>query len=312
MKWTRRIGNAVVSNIVESTGPTHDPAVLFKGMMEPEKLAAALQRHASWMAPNHYVPSVNRIVVTFQIWVLQVSDAVILIDTAVGNAKQRPNPRMNMLNTLVMNWLEAIGAGPEQVTHVINTHLHTDHVGWNTRNLDGTSVPTFPNARYLMPKADFDFFGERHARGDLQPSVLSLLDSVIPVVEAGLVDFIEEPFEVVPGLAIERSTGHTPGMINLHLTSHGERAVFCADNFHTPLQIAVPELNSVNDILADEARASRRAFLERVADTGTLIMPMHFGAPYCGYIRRGGPDDTFTFLPEDAGRSGSIHPSSPP
>ena len=299
MRWTRRIGDAVVTNIVESTGPTHDPAVLFKGMMDPQEVAAALNRHSGWLAPHHYIPEVNRIVVTFHLWVLQLDDRVMVIDTAVGNAKPRPNPRMNMLNTLVMNWLEAIGAGPEQVTHVINTHLHMDHVGWNTRGVDGQNVPTFPNARYLMPKADFDYFKDRLDHGDRQPSVISLLDSVLPVVEAGQVEFVEQPFEIMPGLEVEFSPGHTPGMLNLYLTSKGERGVFCADNFHTPLQIAVPELNSVNDIIGDQARASRHAFLERIADSGILIMPMHFGAPHCGYIRRGGPDGTYVFVPED-------------
>ena len=93
-------------------------------------------------------------------------------------------------------------------------------------------------------------------------------------------------------------------MINLYLTSKEERAVFCADNFHTPLQIAVPELNSVNDILGDQARVTRRAFLERIADSDTLIMPMHFGAPHCGYIRRGGPDGTFFLQPEQRDQNG--------
>jgi len=304
MRWTRRIGDALVTNIVESTGPTHDPAVLFKGMMDVDDVAAALSRHASWLAPHHYIPSVNRIVVTFQLWVLQVGDNVVIIDTAVGNGKERPNPRMHMLNSLVMTWLEAIGAGPEQVTHVVNSHLHTDHVGWNTRIVDGRNVPTFPNARYLMPRADFDHFRGRLDAGDRQPSVVSLIDSVLPVVDAGLVEFIDEPFELIPGLAVEMSPGHTPGMINLYLTSKGESAVFCADNFHTPLQIAVPELNSVNDILGDQARVSRRAFLERIADSDTLIMPMHFGAPHCGYIRRGGPDGTFFLQPEQQDHNG--------
>jgi glyoxylase-like metal-dependent hydrolase (beta-lactamase superfamily II) len=299
VKWTRRIGNAVVSNIVESTGPTHDPAVLFKGLIDPDELTAALHRHAAWLAPHHYLPAVNRLVVTFHLWVLQMDGKVIIIDTAVGNGKQRPSPRMHMLNSLVMTWLEAIGAGPEDVTHVINTHLHTDHVGWNTRTIDGKVVPTFPKARYLMPRADFAYFKARHEAGDTQPSVLSLLDSVMPIVEAGLAEFIDRPFQIAPGLDVEMSPGHTPGMINLYLTSEGERGVFCADNFHSPLQIALPELNSVNDILGEQARLSRRAFLERVADTDMLIMPMHFGFPHCGYIRRGGPDNTFVFVPEE-------------
>ena len=138
--------------MIEYSGPTHAPDFLYPAVAKAER-DAVLKANASWLAPNHYVPHMDRLIVTIQLWVLQAGGNVIVIDTGVGNRKPRAAAaRMDQLNTLVMPWLEAAGAGPEQVTHVVMTHLHTDHVGWNTVEKDGKWVPTFPKARYLIPQ----------------------------------------------------------------------------------------------------------------------------------------------------------------
>src|ERR1700722_2628417 len=151
MMHTRMIGAATVSNIIEYSGPTHDPDFLF-----PELPPGLLEANEHWLSPDHWSARLRKFIVTVQIWVVRAGAAVIVIDTGVGNRKPRKAARMNQLNTLVPAWLAAVSAGPEEVTHVVHTHMHIDHVGWDTR-LDGDSwVPMFPNARYLYPRSDFE------------------------------------------------------------------------------------------------------------------------------------------------------------
>ena len=159
MMQTRRVGDATITRILEYAAPTHDPAFLF-----PELPQAELDRLAPTLAPHHYIPAMNRLIVTIQLWIVHAGSNVILIDTGVGNFKPRAAARMNMLNTLTLPWLEAAGAAPKAVTHVVQTHMHSDHVGWNTVLADGRWVPTFPNARYLMPRGDFDYYRDEAAQ----------------------------------------------------------------------------------------------------------------------------------------------------
>lgn len=270
--------------MLEYFGPTHAPDYLF-----PDLPQAELDRRAEWLAPNHYIAPMNRLIVTIQLWIVQAGGQTIVVDTGVGNGKPRGAARMNRLNTLVLPWLEAAGAGPAQVTHVVQTHLHSDHVGWNTVLADDRWVPTFPNARYHIPKLDYDHFKGELAKGS-QPLIdHSFADSVDPIVEAGLATFVTDATRDIAGvLEVEPVPGHSPGMVSYRLRSGGEEALLCADVFHSPLQIAHPTLNTAYCALPEEARRTRARVLNEAADRGTLILPMHFGAPHCGYIRREG------------------------
>ena len=171
---------------------------------------------------------------------------------------------------------------------MVHTHLHVDHVGWNTVHEGGRWVPTFPNARYVMPRADFDFFRAAAATG-FNPLVDgSFADSVMPVVEAGLVDFVGDTGEVADCLGIEPAPGHCPGMLTFRLRSAGREAIFSADVMHSPVQVLNPALNTAYCSDPGRARTTRAALLARAAIREALIMPAHFGAPYCGYVRRQG------------------------
>jgi len=288
------IGDARVTGVIEYSGPTHDPAFLYPAVDKAER-DAVLQANASWLAPNHYVPHMDRLIVTIQLWVVQAGGNTIVIDTGVGNRKPRAAERMDRLNTLVMPWLESIGAGPQQVTHVVMTHLHTDHVGWNTVEQDGKWVPTFPKARYLVPKDEFDYWKGLYDKGDKDVNQGSFADSVLPVLDAGLGDFMDGTAEVAGCLAPEPVPGHAPGMLSFRLRSRGEEGLFCADILHNAIQIVRPDWNDRYCLWPDKALESRAAGLKRACERGALLMPMHLGAPYCGYVRRQG--DGYRFEP---------------
>lgn len=290
MIQTRKIGNAQVSRVLEYAAPTHDPAFLF-----PDLSADELAALGPKVAPHHYVPAMNRLIVTIQLWVVRMDDKVIVIDTGVGNRKTRQAARMHSLNGLLPEWMTAVGAGFDQVTHVIQTHMHADHTGWNTiPDGDGGWKPTFPNARYLMPTSDFNYWKTKVLEGPDMTMDDSWTDSVMPIIDAGLAEFIDDDAgEILPGLTAEPVPGHSPGMMSYRLTSNGEEGLFCADVFHSPLQILKPDLNTAYCAIPDLARETRARVLADCADQGTLIMPMHFGAPHCGYIRRDGEGYVF-------------------
>ena len=288
MMYHRRIGSADIFNIVEYVGPTHDPARVFPDLEGNWKSVAS-----QW--PYQYVPTLNRFVIAIQIWVVRWKGNVIVIDTGCGNFKSRPAAlRMDNLNNRVLEWLEAAGAGRDQVTHVINTHLHGDHVGWNTMVEDGANVPTFRKAQYFMPQADYDYFRAIYDGGDTSVGAGAFGDSVLPVVDAGHVTMVEGDGEIA-GLTMIPAPGHTPGMYRLTLSSDGETGIFCADIFHSPIQIHQPTLNTMFCMLPEGARETRQRFLEDVAGSGALVMPCHFAFPHAARIGRSG--GRFTFHP---------------
>ena len=294
MLHSRMIGAARVSSVIEYTGPTHAPDFLFPEIAKAE-CRAGIAAQQAWLAPNHYVPHMDRFIVTIQCWVVQAGGNTILIDTGVGNAKTRAAPRMHNLNTMLLPWLEAAGAAPYQVTHVVHTHLHTDHVGNNTTLQDGRWVPTFPNARYLFPKPEFDHWKAEYDAGDKMVQAGSFADSVLPILDAGLGAFYDGSKELAGCLAPEPVFGHAPGMFSMRLRSNGEEGMFTTDTMHSPIQVAYPHWNDRYVLNADMAREARARTLKNACERGALIMPFHFGTPYCGHIRTQG--DQYVFAP---------------
>lgn len=291
MIYSRHVGKAKIYNVLEYSGPTHAADFVFPALDVKE-----ITPHLSWLAPHHYNVKLERFIVAMQLWVMHIDNKVIVIDLGVGNHKKRASERMNMLNTLTPLWLAAAGADPQSVTHVVVTHFHPDHVGWGTRMDNGKWVPTFPNARHLMPRVDFDLALAAYKNGDKGVISGSFEDSVLPLYEAGLIDFIDDGDLVAGCLEAEIMPGHTPGSIHFRLRSEGKEAIFAGDVMHSPLQIAMPHINTWIDAHAEQARASRVLFLKRAAERNALIMPVHFGWPHCGYIR-GDPVSGYRFEP---------------
>lgn len=274
------IGAVRIRGVLEYHGPTHAPAATFPDF-DRESFAAAAAR----LPAGNWVPGIDRLVIGIHVWVVFAGDRTIVIDTGVGNGKPRPVARMDRLNTLFPAWLEACGAGRDRVTDVVMTHLHTDHVGWNTLRAGDAWVPTFPRATHHLPRADFAFFeAEWRAGGAFDAS---FADSVAPLLQAVPVRFVD-PGDMVAGvLRAEDAAGHSPGQLVYWLDRPEGSAVFAADILHHPLQILLPDWNTAACMNPDMARATRHRFLERLADTGTLVFPCHFPPPHAGRILRG-------------------------
>jgi glyoxylase-like metal-dependent hydrolase (beta-lactamase superfamily II) len=287
-----RIGDATVTSLVEYMGPTHAPEATFPAFDQ-----ATFDRREAELPPGMWYARMRRFAIAIQIWIMKRGSETILIDSGVGNRKVRMAARMHLLNTLAPQWLVAAGAAPNEVTHVLMTHLHTDHIGWNT-TLDGDRwAPTFPNARYLVPKSDFDYF--KGLRDNGKASDASFDDSLAPVVDAGLVDFIDASSELPGGLQPVEAIGHTPGQMNYWLRSKGEAGVFSADVLHHPVQILNPTWNTAFCVLSDTAVVTRAKLLADAAAAGALIMPCHFPAPHAGYVCKAG--DAYRFEPAEPG-----------
>jgi glyoxylase-like metal-dependent hydrolase (beta-lactamase superfamily II) len=276
-----KLGAATATRIEESYEPNFDAKVFF-----PDWNPAVVREHGSWMSPNHYDEASGWLKLSIHSWLLRVGGKTILIDTCVGNHKPRKHrPKWDMMTTPYLDRLKAAGVTPDQIDMVMCTHLHVDHVGWNTRLDDGRWVPTFRNAKYVWSQEDFDFYKTLDADPQKGPANGgSFRDSVLPVVEAGLATMIKGAAELEDGLRITPAPGHTPGTIRIEFESKGEKALFCGDILHHAVQIYRPEWNSFACLDQDNARKSRRAAIEHCAGTGALLMPCHFGAPFHCHI----------------------------
>ncbi|MFI1677723.1 MBL fold metallo-hydrolase [Streptomyces sp. NPDC020607] len=282
-----QLGSVTVTRIREYYGSVEmTPETFF-----PESPKDVWEDAASWLSPHFLNSGTHAVHSAIQTWLLRSEGRNILVDTGVGNHKERPYaPVWRHLETDFLAGLARAGVAPEDVDIVINTHLHVDHVGWNTY-LDGRDwVPTFPNATYLMPKDDFDFWnpaaGHAPRLGRGNQNVFE--DSVAPVHEAGLTELWETGHRIDANLRLEAAPGHTPGSSVLTLASGTDRAVFVGDMLHSPVQILEPDVNSCFCEDPAGARATRRRILGRAADTNALVIPAHLGGHGAAEVVRDG------------------------
>ncbi|WP_431922107.1 MBL fold metallo-hydrolase [Amycolatopsis tucumanensis] len=281
------LGEVTVTRIKEFYGPVEmSPDQFF-----PDSPDGAWDEHRDWLVPDFWDPETGQCQSAIQSWLLRSEGRTILVDTGVGNHKDRPYaPVWSRLDTSYLDNLAAAGVRPEDVDLVVNTHLHIDHVGWNTR-LDGRVwVPTFPNATYLMPKRDFDFWNPANDNetvfGRGNQNVFE--DSVTPVHEAGLTRLWDGSYRIDKNLRLDLAPGHTPGSSVLVLESGGDRALFVGDLVHTPLQIPEPDTNSCFCEDPAESRATRHKLLGHAAETNALVFPAHFAGAGAAEVERDG------------------------
>ena len=268
---TVTIGGLELARVIEDDTPIFDP-----GAMYPDSTADDFERERGWLMPRFFDEARWLLESCMQSYVFRSGGRAILIDTCVGNDK--PGRRRDYWTRGQWPWLEnlaAAGYAPEDIDLVLITHLHVDHVGWNTRLVDGRWEPTFPNARYVFTAADLDSLKARHAGGDGQ-YVNVYEDSVKPILDAGLADLVAVDHVVEDGIRFEPAPGHTPGQVNIRIASEGEEGLITADVFHHPIQARHPGWNSRACEHLPTAAATRRALFERAAGRDTLLLPAHF------------------------------------
>jgi len=245
-------------------------------------------RTIDWIGP--FVAADGEAVASVHALLVEAPDTTLVVDTCIGNDKQRELPAWTGLQTRFLEDFEAAGKGTAAVDAVVCTHLHIDHVGWNTRLVGDRWLPTFENARYLLGRSEWQHWSEQE--DDVAQQQI-LADSVRPIFDAGQVDLVESDHQVCDEVRLEPTPGHTPGHVSVRITSRGETAVITGDLMHHPGQIAHPEWCAVVDSDRDQALATRNAFLARYADTPTLVIGTHFAGPTAGRLVRDG--DAYRF-----------------
>ena len=235
-----------------------------------------------WLRP-HFMDARGNLIMSIHALVVDTGDRRIIVDTCIGNDKQRPIPAWSNLQTSFLQDLASAGYPRESIDTVLCTHLHVDHVGWNTMLVDGSWRPTFPKARYLIAEKEWQYWDGI----DDDPLNADLLtDSVRPVFAAGLVDLIDWDHEVCEGVRLKPTPGHTPGHVSIHIESEGEHAVITGDWIHHPCQMTRTEWCSSADYDQDQARATREALLQEYADKPVLVIGTHFATPTAGYVKQ--------------------------
>lgn len=278
---TQDLGGISVSRIVELEGPTYAPDFLL-----PDADKETVARHEPWLLPRFFDRASGLLIMSFHSYLVHTAHHLILVDTCIGNDKDRPlRPNWHRRRGTYLEDLARLGARPEDVDVVLCMHLHVDHVGWNTRLADGRWVPTFPRAQYLFGRREFEHW-QALDKADPQPPVNhgSFRDSVLPVVEAGRATLVDTDHIIEDGLRLEPAPGHTPGQVVLNVAGPNGQAVLSGDVMHHPLQVAQPEWSSRFCTDQDLSQRTRRALLARLADTDTLLLTGHFPTPTVGRI----------------------------
>jgi glyoxylase-like metal-dependent hydrolase (beta-lactamase superfamily II) len=274
-------GDLAIHRLIEQE-TTFLPALDLLPGLTPEVLA----ENRPWMLDAKAIDASDVLILCFQSYIVKTPHHTILVDSCIGNDKPRPlRPKWNMkTDGTYMRALATSGFSVEDIDFVMCTHLHVDHVGWNTRLENGRWVPTFPNARYVFAKGEFDYWTEQHAKTEVPP----FADSVLPIVEAKRAEIVRDDYEIGNHVRILPTPGHTPGHVAFAFGRGQDTAVMSGDLMHSPLQARYPELSAKFDVDQMQAATTRRNFLERYCDTDTVCCTAHFPSPSAGRIRRWG------------------------
>jgi glyoxylase-like metal-dependent hydrolase (beta-lactamase superfamily II) len=281
MSLTFAAGDLTIHRVIEQE-TTFLPAVEMLPGLTPDLLA----ENRPWMREAGAIDAQDVLILCFQSYIVKTPHHTILVDSCIGNDKPRPlRPKWNMkTDDTYARALAAAGFSVGDIDFVMCTHLHVDHVGWNTRLEDGRWLPTFRNARYVFAQGEFDYWTEQHAR----TAVPAFGDSVLPIVEANKAEIVGSDFQIGDHARILPTPGHTPGHVAFCFGRGRDDAVVSGDLMHSPLQARYPELSVKFDVDQAQAAATRRSFLERLCDTETLCCTAHFPSPSSGKIRRRG------------------------
>jgi glyoxylase-like metal-dependent hydrolase (beta-lactamase superfamily II) len=290
------IGGVHLTRIVEAEGPLLRPAEIF-----PDSTPQHLANNLAWLAPQFYDPVADKLVISIQAFLLRSGGKNILVDTCVGDCKARVRADFDQQRWGWLGRLKAAGIQPEDIDIVLSTHLHVDHVGWHTQLVDGEWQPTFPNARYLFARPEWEYWKHNEGHPGLARTGDYVGDSVWPIFEAGLADLVDSDHAVTDAISLQPSPGHTPGHVCVSIRSEGSHAILSGDVFHHPLQCCYPQWSTRFCADPEQARVTRQAFLARCAAEGTLVLPAHFPTPTAGTVHIAEPGSghayRFEFVP---------------
>ncbi|UPK36426.1 MBL fold metallo-hydrolase [Bradyrhizobium sp. 186] len=275
------VGDLTIHRVIEQE-TTFLPALEMLPGLTPEVLA----ENRAWMRKAKALDEQDTLILCFQSYVIKTPHHTILVDSCIGNDKPRPQrPKWNMkTDDTYLRGLAGAGFSVDDIDFVMCTHLHVDHVGWNTRLENGRWVPTFPKARYVFAKQEFDHWSAQNAKAEVPPFV----DSVLPVVEAKRHEIVGNDHQIGDHVRILPTPGHTPGHVAFTFGRGKDDAVFSGDLMHSPIQTLYPEMSVKFDVDQARAATTRRSFLERYCDTDTLCCTAHFPSPSVGKIKRKG------------------------
>ena len=281
MSLSFTVGDTTIHRIVEQEIPFR-PARDFL----PTLTAEVLEANRGWMEPLDLDPVGDMLRLCIQSYVVRTPHFTVLVDSCVGNDKTNPRfPAWNQRrDSTYMNALSAAGVAVEDIDYVMCTHMHVDHVGWNTRLVDGRWVPTFPKARYVFAEREYAHWQAAHAAAPIPVYA----ESVLPVIEAGRADMVRDTHAIGDHLRMTPTPGHTPGHVAIELGRGRCAAVFTGDLIHTRLQARYPELSMAADIDPVQSAATRRAFLEKHCAAETLCCTSHFPSPSAMRVQRWG------------------------
>jgi glyoxylase-like metal-dependent hydrolase (beta-lactamase superfamily II) len=279
MFWN--VGNVKITKIVEleTVGSTR----FILPLASNEEI-----RKLPWLIP-HFATEEGRLKMSIHSLVVETPLRRILVDTGLGNDKQGRNvPTWNNRQGPFLETMRAAGFPPESIDTVLCTHLHVDHVGWNTRLVEGRWVPTFANARYVFGKSEYEYWRDHSD----EPDKLAVFeDSVRPIVDAGKADLVTPGDIICEEMTLLPTPGHSPGHMSVHIRSNGEEALLTGDVAHHPCQMAHLDWSSTADSDPAQSAVTRRELFSRFADSPVLVIGGHFNA---GHIQRDG--DAFRFL----------------
>jgi glyoxylase-like metal-dependent hydrolase (beta-lactamase superfamily II) len=282
-RW--QVGDYAITAVLEEETPGIPPEFLL-----PDAKADDIAKHA-WLVPD-YADARGRISMRVQAFVIEGRGRRVVVDPCVGNGKKRPQPFWNERSWPFLERFAEAGFEPRRVDTVVHTHLHSDHVGWDTHLRDGVWVPTFVNARHLYSARELEW-----CRRGGNPGIDGVYDdSIAPILAAGLADLVPEDADLGGGLRLEPTPGHTPGHVSLWVESQGQTALVSGDFLHHPVQCAEPQWAEIGDEDAELARATRRRMLERAAKTQALFLGTHFATRPAGRIRADGAAFRFEAL----------------
>ncbi len=276
MKWT--VGNVEIHQIIEIEAGKIIQSILPDAT--PENI-----KKMKWLIPN-YADENGILKALVQSFLIKSQGKYILVDTCNGNYKNRPSmSEWGNLKTKFIEKLKDIKITPSDINYVVCTHLHFDHVGWNTFFVDGKWVPTFPNAKYIFSKKEYEYWKSKPKK-EIVDDLLGFEDSVQPILDAGLTELVDDNFKFDKNVNLISTPGHTPHHVSIQIQSKDKKALISGDFIYHPSQVEKPEWGNTVDTYPNQALKTRKKILSSIADTNTLLLGSHFSNPVGGYVTK--------------------------